>query len=304
KGFANLGNDEARSMLELYQDVLVEQFNKVDPKGKVIHADIHPGNIMINPSELKKYASGDKAAKSRVFTLIDTGNTIEQTPEIAMRFLNLSKYIDAADTDNIVEFVLEGAKLPSGKIYSKSGNVENIASAEEMDKYFKIIKEKLAGADGKSGVFFDSQTGLGKLTNQELIENITNKMLHEEGITPSNIQGNLIKAQTSAKNSLSQFKKNNNKTLFQNITGNGNGKGNTIVDVFKTLRNPATYRGKQRKQEKANLKKLSPTLRAKMRKGSKSAPKRNSVEYLTYVLKQDKVNEQQRDMFEFLGDII
>lgn len=301
-GFSELGNDEARKMLELYQDVLVEQFNKVDPKGKVIHADIHPGNIMINSDELKKFANGDRSAKTKIFTLIDTGNTIEQTPEVAMRFLNLSKYIDNADVDNITEFVLEGAKLPNGKIYKRAGEGANIASKEEMDKYFNIIKEKLAGKDGKSGVFFDSETGLGKLTNQELIENITNKMLNEEGITPSNVQGNLIKAQTSAKNSLAQFRKNNNKTLFQSLTG-GEGGSKNIIDMFKTLRNPAGYRAKQKKQEKLNLQKLSPALKAKMKKDSKNIPSKTSVEYLTYILKQDKVSEKTQDTVQFLDDI-
>ena len=300
--FAELSNDEARTMLELYQDVLVEQFNKVDPNGKTIHADIHPGNIMIDINALKSYVSGDKSAKNKIFTLIDTGNTIEQTPEVATRFLNLSKYIEDADVDNIVSFALEGAKLPNGKIYSRAAQSgENIASKEEMDKYFKEIKEVLAGKDGKSGIFFDGKTALGKLTNETLIEGIMYKILQEKGITPSVLQGNLIKAQTSARNSLKQFKNNNSKTLFKNMSSSS-GMSN-LKGILKTLKNSKNYRAKQKRQEKANLRKLNIGQKLKMKKSS-TAPKKDSVEYLTYILKQDKINSKNEDRNELLGGIL
>ena len=284
EGFANLSKDEARTMLELYQDVLVEQFNEVTPKGKTIHADIHPGNIMIDINALKSYVGGDKASKSKIFTLIDTGNTIEQTPEVALRFLNLSKYIEDADVDNIINFALEGATLPSGKT---------------KEACFEAVKKKLVGADGKSGIFFDNKTALGKLTNEAMIEGILNKVLQEEGIVPSNLQGNLIKAQTSARNSLKQFKNNNRQVLLSSLLNSSDSATSSIGGVIKTLRNSADYRAKQRRQEKANLRKLSPAIRASIKK-SKSAPKKDSVEYLTYLLKQNKAQSKAQDALDSL----
>ncbi len=284
EGFANLSKDEARTMLELYQDVLVEQFNEVTPKGKTIHADIHPGNIMIDINALKSYVGGDKASKSKIFTLIDTGNTIEQTPEVALRFLNLSKYIEDADVDNIINFALEGATLPSGKT---------------KEACFEAVKKKLVGADGKSGIFFDNKTALGKLTNEAMIEGILNKVLQEEGIVPSNLQGNLIKAQTSARNSLKQFKNNNRQVLLSSLLNSSDSATSSIGGVIKTLRNSADYRAKQKRQEKANLRKLSPAIRASIKK-SKSAPKKDSVEYLTYLLKQSKADSKTQDALDSL----
>ena len=305
KGFEQLTDEDSRALLSLYQDVLVEQFSKVDPKGKTIHADIHPGNIMIDYDALKKYAAGDKSYRSKVFTLIDTGNTIEQTPELAMKFLNLSRYIENADAEKIAEFVLEGATLPSGKIYSKSAKQgENIASKEEMDKYFNLVKEKLVGKDGKSGIFFDSETALGQLTNQSLLDGFTDKILQDLDIVPSSTQGNLIKAQTSAKNSLKQFRKNNAKTIFKNFSNGSTGNG--VLGIIRAFRETKDFLAKQKRQEEANLRRLSPAERRKI-KGGANVPKKNSIEYLTYILKQSKkISEEQEakiDLIEGLFDL-
>ena len=77
-------------MLERYQDIIVEQFSEVSEDGKIIHGDIHPGNIFIDIKGLKE-------GRTDFFTLIDTGNTIVQDKATALRFLNLSHYIENAD---------------------------------------------------------------------------------------------------------------------------------------------------------------------------------------------------------------
>ena len=61
---------QIKKLLKTYIDLQVEQFAKVDKNGKVIHADIHPGNIFINLEALK-------SGKGKLLTLIDTGNTIK-----------------------------------------------------------------------------------------------------------------------------------------------------------------------------------------------------------------------------------
>lgn len=85
-GDIKLTDSDASYLLDEYMKVLVEQFNKVDKKGKVIHADIHPGNIFIDVNALK-------SRKGKVFTLIDTGNTIEQIMEQSIRSISLTSYI-------------------------------------------------------------------------------------------------------------------------------------------------------------------------------------------------------------------
>lgn len=44
---------QIKRLLKNYIDLQVEQFSKIDKNGKVIHADIHPGNIFINLNSLK-----------------------------------------------------------------------------------------------------------------------------------------------------------------------------------------------------------------------------------------------------------
>ena len=74
---------QIKRLLKNYIDLQVEQFSKIDKNGKVIHADIHPGNIFINLNSLK-------TGKGKLFTLIDTGNTINLSKEQAKVALRLS----------------------------------------------------------------------------------------------------------------------------------------------------------------------------------------------------------------------
>ena len=41
----HLTKEDYKALIDEYQQVLVEQFNRVDKNGKVIHTDIHAGNI-------------------------------------------------------------------------------------------------------------------------------------------------------------------------------------------------------------------------------------------------------------------
>ena len=134
-----LSDGETRYMLNEYAQVITEQLNKFEKGGRVLHADIHPGNIFIDIDAVKKHAGKtnvltkimDMAKISRirnnkVFTLIDTGNVIELSPEISAKFIKLSSFIDRGSYKDIAEYFVEGATLP--KNLTKEAAIEKIGN--------------------------------------------------------------------------------------------------------------------------------------------------------------------------------
>ncbi len=272
-----LTKDESKKLLETYQDVLVEQFSKVDKKGKTIHGDIHPGNIFIDVDAMRK---GEK----NFLTLIDTGNTINQNPQTALRFLNLTKYINSGDYENIAAFVLDGAKLPEGK--TKEWAQEAVC---------KELKKTL----------FDNDTHIGPMSNDTMLA-ICDDIMQKLSIIPSDTQGNLLKSKNSANKSLEAFSSSFADAMFDkmeqdleaivgdtdNIQKLSKGQamkiGTTATASLAELGiTAAKTPAKQKLQEQKNLLKLSPKDRLKLKR-SASTPKKNSEEYLNYVLKQKK----------------
>ena len=267
-GIGELSEEQGKVMLERYQDILVEQFSEVSKDGKIIHGDIHPGNIFIDIEALQ-------AGSKDFFTLIDTGNTIHQDQQMAMRFLNLSHYIKNADYENIADFVLEGATLPKG--------TDKATARKEI-------------IDALYNAFFDYETHIGKITNDNILS-LTDGIMQKLEIIPSDTQGNLIKAKTSAKQSMDEFTENWGKAMGEAVAKKYENKDTEITDMqiagemskmfAKGMKEKKLYETKQATQEKANLALLSAADKAKL-KQSKSAPKKNSVEFLTYELKQNK----------------
>lgn len=254
-----LTEEESQRMLEAYQDIFVEQFSKISKEGKIIHGDIHPGNIFIDIKGLKE-------GKKDFFTLIDTGNTIHQSQETAMRFLNLSNYIKNCDYENIADFVLEGAKLP-----------QNMDKAKARELLITELKKS----------FFDNETYLGNVTNDNILS-ITDGIMQKLNIIPSDTQGNLIKSKTSAQQSMAEFMSNYGESLVRKIDNSKNIKEigvNTLTAGGKGLKILHRLSNNQKRQEKMNLAALSPADKMKLKK-SKSTPKKNSLEFLTYELKQ------------------
>ncbi len=276
-GISDLTEKESEKMLKAYQDIFVEQFSKVDKEGKIIHGDIHPGNIFIDIDGLKQ-------GKKDFFTLIDTGNTIHQSQESAMRFLNLSNYIKNCDYENIADFVLEGAKLPQGMDNTKARET----LVEELKKHF-----------------FDNETYLGKVSNDNILS-LTDGIMQKYGIIPSDTQGNLMKSKTSAQQSMKEFSENYAKNLFSNSLNDAKDFKEVVIGTTKATGKLAKTSQelpvKQKIQERKNLMTLSPADKIKLQK-SKSTPKKNSVEFLTYELKQNKkaVGEKAE---ESLGDVL
>ena len=247
----NITKDETLKMFDRYCDVTVEQFNKVNSDGKIIHGDIHPGNIFVDVEAMRR---GEK----NFLTLIDTGNTVVQTPDMAQRYVRLTKYIRNGDVDNITQFVLEGAKLPNGMTKEKA--------YEEVSKKLKKY-------------FFDNETHIGALNNNKVI-NLTDRIMSELKIIPNSTQGNLLKASTSAKNSMVEFIKNALSKIVEEAKDEKNGaKG--IYDTSGMLLKFC------KKEIVQDLKNIFTNLGSyfKFKKG-KDIPDGNSVEYLTYKLKQ------------------
>lgn len=284
-----LSKDEAKKLYETYQDVLVEQFSKVDKGGKIIHGDIHPGNIFIDVDALKR---GDK----QFLTLIDTGNTITQSSESALRFLNLTKYVNDGDVDNIAAFVLEGAKLPAGMTLEKA--------QEQVSKAL-------------SDVLFDNKTHIGPMSNDSMLA-ITDGIMQKLSIIPSDTQGNLLKSKASSEKSLDAFFESFAQSLGNKLEDSlgdiaekssdelskadmAKMAGKASVAMAELGATAAKMPAKKALQEKINLKNLTPADRVKLKR-SPNAPKKNSEEYLNYIVKQGKKTKDKtagilEDMF-------
>lgn len=168
-----LSQNEIQKLLNKYIDVFVEQFTKVDKNGKTLHADIHPGNIFINLEALK-------TGKGKLFTLIDTGNTLDLGKQQAISAIRLSSYIKRGNVKDIARYVLEGAELPAKLTRSK---------AQQLVE--KDLKE----------IFFDSKTKINSMSADEVLR-LTNNILRKHHIIPSDTQFLLNKAKISALNSL------------------------------------------------------------------------------------------------------
>lgn len=280
--FEDLTKEETLKMLRQYQDILTEQFSKVDAQGKIIHGDIHPGNIFIDVKKLKE--------GKNCFTLIDTGNIIEQTKEQSIRFMNLTSYIKNADVDNIVNFVLDGASLP-----------DNMS----REKAVELLGGELRKA------FFDKKTKIPVLTNDSLLQ-LTDNIMKKYNIIPSSTQGNLLKAKKSSNNSLLELYKsylNKFAEKFDNVDANSVPQrlaavAKIMAELTKDITALKTRNSIQNMvQERSNLLKLPLTERIKLKR-SPNAPKPNSEDALTYFIKQyTSEGLNIADMFDGLKDL-
>lgn len=171
-----LSQNEIHKLLNKYIDVYTEQFVKVDKHGKTLHADIHPGNIFIDLEALK-------TGKGKMFTLIDTGNTIDLTKEQAISAIRFTSYIKRGNVKDIARYVLDGAELP-----------EKLTRAKAQ----QLVEEEL------KPIFFDSKTKINSMSGDELFK-LTNNILRKHRIIPNDNQFNLNKAKVSAGNSFEEL---------------------------------------------------------------------------------------------------
>ena len=255
-------------LLQEYQKVFIEQFHKIDKNGKLIHADIHKGNIFIDPNVLK-------TRKGKLFTLIDTGNMVDMGVEQSLRALNLTNYIKQGNVRDIAEYVLEGAKLPA--------NMDKKGAVEKVEQELKAC-------------FFDNLTKLEQMNDEKILA-LTDNIMQKYEIISSSSQLNLHKSRTSAKKSLDALEKAIRSFDFIDVMGHDSKTGKALSGGKKGLEHLAKnklYDTMVAKQEKENLKQLTPMQKLKQ-KNNPNAPKANSEEYLTYWLKQKMLGDVKLD---------
>lgn len=252
---------DIKQMLYNYIDVIAEQFSSINKNGKTIHADIHPGNIFVDINALKN-------RQQKIFTLIDTGNTIDLSKDQALSSLKIISYVNNGNYKDMAKTLLHDAILPSGMTQEKA------ISLIEND-----LKE----------ILFDNKTALPNM-NLENAVNLVNNIARKHNIITCDTQLNLNKAKTSAKHSfenlVDSFFSEKTKDVDYNDKINAS---KAAVGAIKDAGLIFTKYAKALKTEeyKSLLKCLSiKELISRMR--NKNQLKTNSEEYLTYKLKQVK----------------
>lgn len=252
---------QIKKLLKTYIDLQVEQFAKVDKNGKVIHADIHPGNIFINLQALK-------SGKGKLLTLIDTGNTIKLSKEQAMASLKIVGFIKNGNTKDLTDIVLQDAILPKG------------LSKEEA---FKKVENDLRT------FFFDNKTKINSM-NMDTFYALSDNILRKYNIIPNNTQLNLNKAKISAKNSFEDLFESFFDKKYGDKNWNDSSKAEMVAAITNATKDLAEIGIKLQAantiQETKNLTQMS-TKEAMNFLRNKNMLKTNSEEYLTYKMKQD-----------------
>ena len=255
---------QIKKLLKTYIDLQVEQFAKVDKKGKVIHADIHPGNIFINLQALK-------SGKGKLLTLIDTGNTIKLSKEQAMASLKVVGFIKNGNTKDLANIVLQDAILPQG-----------LSKEEALVKVEKDLKTFL----------FDNKTKINSM-NMDTFYALSDNILRKYNIIPNNTQLNLNKAKISAKNSFEDLVE----SFFDKKYGDKNWEDSSKAEMVAAITSAAKdmaeigikLQSANTIQETKNLTQMS-TKEAMNFLRNKNMLKTNSEEHLIYQFKQNLEN--------------
>ena len=258
----DLKPQQIKKLLYNYIDVLTEQFTKIERNGKVVHADIHPGNIFIN---LKALQSG----KGKLFTLIDTGNTINLTKEQSAVALKLTSFLKKGNVDDIVKVSLDDAILPQGM------------SPEHA--------KKLVTKDMKQ-IFFDKTTKINSMSTDEFFK-LFNNVSRKHNIIPNNTQLSMDKAKKSADNSFKKLMKNFFEQKYSHLDEKmeNASKAEAAKQVSRVIKDVALIAKQkpmiQAAQETKNLFKMSPR-EAWNHLFNRNNLKSNSEDLLTYKFKQ------------------
>ncbi len=276
-GNVKLQPEDIKGLIKEYQQVLVEQFNKISESGKVIHGDIHPGNIFIDIDALQSMEKSNKfnefineafgrvrRKNHGVFTLIDTGNVIRLDEKQSIGLLNLTSYIDHGNYRKIAEYVMQGVE----------GDALGGHTKEEATK---LIANELKKC------FTDNTTPLDIMTNDNMIK-LTSGIMKKYNIVPNDTQLNLNKAIQSANNSYDSLVKG----LFDGRLGNGEALGQLFG--FGEGAKDGTFlrqikKNMERAQEKENLRKMSAAGKRNL-KNIEGNFQPNQKEYHIYKLKQ------------------
>ena len=264
---------QIKRLLKNYIDLQVEQFSKIDKNGKVIHADIHPGNIFINLHSLQ-------TGKGKLFTLIDTGNTINLSKEQAKVALRLTSLIKRGNVKDLTASILDGAILPNG--LTKEAAQQKVEA--DLKKYF-----------------FDSETKIESM-NIDSFYTLTDNILRKYNIIPNNTQLNLNKAKTSAGNSFEGLGNSFFKKKYGDLDRSKMSKAEQTKLIAQSLADMAEIFGKlgiaQTTQETKNLFQMSWKEAFRFLRNPNNL-KTNSEDFLTFEMKQNMPAPQKA--FEDLG---
>ena len=252
---------QIKKLLKTYIDLQVEQFAKVDKNGKVIHADIHPGNIFINLEALK-------SGKGKLLTLIDTGNTIKLSKEQAMASLKIVGFIKNGNTKDLANIVLQDAILPKG-----------LSKEEALTKVENDLRT----------FFFDNKTKINSM-NMDTFYALSDNILRKYNIIPNNTQLNLNKAKISARNSFEDLVESFFEKKYGDKNWDDSSKAEMVAAITNATKDMAEIGIKLQSantiQETKNLTQMS-TKEAMNFLKNKNMLKTNSEEYLTYKMKQN-----------------
>ena len=286
-GDINLSKEDYKALIDEYQQVLVEQFNRVDKNGKVIHTDIHAGNIFIDVNALRNRKKGivtdaksylGRSGSNKVFTLIDTGNVIAMEQDAAMKATQLTSYIKRGDVHDIAEYMLTG--------------VEGAAlGGHTKEDALKLLEKDLAK------VFFDNETHLGMVTNESVVEMASN-IMRKHGIVPADTQFTLNKAIHTANNSLKELYNAMGYFYLKDILDKGLSLSSFVNVMTAALKDAGLmqlkYNKKKSVQESLNLKNLSLEQIRKFKNNPNLLPT-NDEKFLVYEMKQ-KIKPSKNDI--------
>lgn len=268
---------QIKRLLKNYIDLQVEQFSKIDKNGKVIHADIHPGNIFINLNSLKN-------GKGKLFTLIDTGNTINLSKEQAKTALRLTSLIKRGNVKDLTTSILDGAILPNG--LTKETAQQKIET--DLKKYF-----------------FDNETKIDSM-NIDSFYTLTDNILRKYNIIPNNTQLNLNKAKTSAANSFEDLMQSFFSKKYGDLDESKMSKtelGKTIAQGIADMAEITSKLGiSKTTQETKNLFQMSWKEALNFLKNPNNL-KTNSEDYLTYEMKQNMPLSNPQKDFEHIANL-
>ena len=265
-----LSNNQLKKMLYEYIMVNTEQFNAINKNGKVLHADIHPGNVFINLDALK-------SGKGKLLTLIDTGNTVTMSKVQSQNALKLSQYINKGNVKDITKYVLDGAVLPEGMTKEKAVEIME----KELNKFF-----------------FDNETKIELMTNDSLLQ-LTSNIMRKYNIFPSDTQLNFEKAKKSARNSFISFVQSFFTKKYSGVDGDSKlESGIAAVKLTKDLSEMLSkYTIAEKLQDMKNLGQIS---YKELLRQNKNMLKTNSEDYITYKFKQ-QLNGEMPDLDNMFG---
>ncbi|MCR4881795.1 MAG: hypothetical protein K6A44_07585 [bacterium] len=256
----DITSDHIKRMMKEYNEVCIEQFSKLNRNGKVVHGDIHPGNIFIDLEVLR----GKK--KGKLFTLIDTGNTIHLTKEQTKDSIRLIAYLRNGNYKDLARMATETSILPQGM------------TREQARSY---VEEEL------KRIFTDTKTAIGEMTIDNLFR-ITDAIQEHRGIIPVNTQLTLEKSKKSARNSMNDLFDSFGKFIMQKLE-NSKSATEALSHGFGALADVTEVglKGKsmQKLQETKNLLQMSPSEAIAFLRNKNMLPT-NSVDHLVYTFKQ------------------